>query len=190
MTQAAAKLSLSERLHWNDFIKPWLVRLIFVGIGLVVGLYLLAPRQARAGDRYLPETYTAIPTGLVQLTDLEGVTTFLPVRIASTNIDRTNSFRDVGPIALDNNFVLLAQTRETTRATSYQLNNVRTPLELAVINGEGLVIAIQEVPIGSERVSIAENHRWALAAKTGTLAAYGIGVDSVLNPDSVQKLNF
>ena len=190
MTKATAKVTLSERLHWNDFIKPWLVRLLFVGIGLLIGLYILAPQQTRAGESYLPDTFTNMPTGSIQVTNLEGVNTFLPVRIADTTTFRSNSFRGVGPVALDNSFLLYALTRETSRQTSYQLNNVRVPLELAIIEAEGQVVALQEVPLGSERFSVAENHRWILAAKAGTLAAYGITIDSVLDPESVQKLNF
>ena len=188
MTQENPKVTLSDRLHWNDFIRPWLMRLLFIGIGVVIGLYILAPQRVRASERYLPESFSTIPVGNVQFTNADGVNAFLPVRIADTSTSRNNNFRGVGPIALDNGFVLFAQTRETTRQTSYPLTNVRIPLEFAVIKEDGEVIAFQEALLGVERISITENHRWLLAAKTGTLAAYGITVGSVLDPDSVQKL--
>lgn len=190
MTQAASKPTLMERLHWNDFFKPWLVRLVFVGLGLLIGLYILAPQQARAGDSYLPSDFTDIPTGSVQFTNPEGASSLLPVRIADSNTQRGNGFNNVGTIALNNSFLLYAQTRETTRASSYNFEKIRAPLELAIINGEGLVVALQEAPLGTARLSVDENHRWILAAKAGSLEAYGIAVDSVLDPESIQKINF
>ncbi len=188
MTQENSSVTLSERLHWDDFIKPWLMRLLFIGIGVVIGFYILAPQQTRASERYLPDSFITIPVGNVQFANAEGSNAFLPVRIADTSTARNNNFKGVGPIALDNGFVLFAQTRETSRQTSYPLTNVRIPLEFAVIKEDGEVVALQEALLGIERISIAENHRWLLAAKTGMLAAYGITVGSILDPESVQKL--
>ena len=190
MAQTTRKPTLSERLHWNDFFRPWIVRLIFVGIGLLIGLYILAPRQARAGESYLPSTYTAIPTGMVQFTGADGVTTFLPVRIADTTSARNNGFNGVGTVSLNNSFLLFAQSRETTRVTRYDMDDIRARLEVAVIDGEGAVIAVQEVPLDTESLSISENHKWLLVARAGTFEPYGIAVGSVLNPDTIQKLNF
>ena len=129
MAQATATISLGERLHWNDFIKPWLDRLIFVGIGLLIGFYILAPQQTRAGDSYLPSSFTDIPTGIVQVTNTSGVGALLPVRIADSFAHRANGFKGVGVVALGNSFLLYGQTKETTRPTSYNLPNVRAGLE-------------------------------------------------------------
>jgi uncharacterized membrane protein (UPF0127 family) len=191
MTQATAKPSpsISERLHWNDFIKPWIVRLVFVGLGILIGLYILAPQQARAGSSFLPSTFTDIPTGVVQFTNAEGLTSLLPIRIAGNSSQRTQGFNNVGTIALDNSFLLYEQSRETTRPSSYTFDNTRAQLELAVINGAGEVVGIQEVPLGTEQLSVTENHRWILAAKKGTFASYGIAVGSIIDPESIQKIN-
>jgi uncharacterized membrane protein (UPF0127 family) len=182
--------SIGERLHWDNFIKPWLVRLIFVGIGLLIGLYIVAPGQVRASDNYLPSSFTDISTGIVQHTNAEGVNTYLPIRLADNSTARRSGFNDVGVLALDNTFLLYAQSRETTRSTGYDLTNVRAQLQLAVISGEGAVVAIQDGPVGTERLSVDDNHRWVLAAKAGTFELYGITVGSVLDPESIQKINF
>lgn len=125
MAQVTRSPTLSERLHWNDFFRPWIVRLIFVGIGLLIGLYIVAPRQIQASESYLPSTYTDMPTGIVRFTGADGVSTFLPVRIADTSSARNNGFNSVGAISLGNSFLLIAQSRETTRVTRYDMQNVR-----------------------------------------------------------------
>lgn len=189
-TQATRKPSFSERIHWNDFFRPWIVRLIFVGIGLLVGLYIIAPLQARVSESYLPNSYTDMPTGIAQFTSSDGVNTLLPVRIADTSSNRSSGFSGVGTVSLDNAFLLIAQSRETTRATRYNMENVKAPLEVAVIDATGAVISLQEVPLGTETLSVSENHRWLLVAKAGIIEPYGIAVGSALNPDTIQKLNF
>lgn len=190
MAQATASLPLSERLHWDDRIKPWLIRLIFAGFGLLVGLYILAPMQARAGEAYLPASFVKLPTGIVQLTTAEGTSVLLPVRIADTSEARTNGFKGVGPGALDNTFLLYALSRETSSRASYTLQGVRAPLELAAIDSEGNVVSVQTANAGTERASVAEKHRWVLAAKAGTFEHYGVAVGSKVDPESVRKLNF
>lgn len=182
--------SIGERLHWDNLIKPWLVRLIFVGIGLLIGLYILAPRQVRASDNYLPSSFTDISTGIVQHTSAEGANSYLPIRLADNSTARRSGFNNVGVLALDNAFLLYAQPRETTYSTGYDLTNVRAQLQLAIINGEGVVMAIQDGPVGTERLSVDENHRWVLAAKVGSFELYGITVGSVIDPESIQKINF
>lgn len=188
MAHATAKPTFSERLHWEDRIKPWLIRLLFAALGLLIGLYILAPMQTRAGDAYLPDTFTAIPTGIIEMTSVEGPNVLLPVRIADSSTTRASGFKGVGPVALDNTFLLYAQSRETTRST-YSLQGVRAKLEFAVIDAEGNVIGIQEALPDSERLTVTDKHRWVLAAKAGTFERYGVGVGSRLDPETIQKIN-
>lgn len=190
MAQATGTELRGNRRFNLDWFKTWLVRLIFVALGIIIGLYLLAPRQLRASDTYFPERFASIPIGIVQLTGQDGSSTLLPVRIADTPQARAEGLRNVGPVALNNVFFLYAQTRETTTSTSYNLVDVRANLEFAVINAEGEVVAIQSAPSETTRLSVPENHRWVLAAKAGTFEPYGIQVGARIDPESIRKLNF
>jgi uncharacterized membrane protein (UPF0127 family) len=173
-----------------DWLKTWLIRLLFAAIGLLVGLYILAPRQLRSSDVYLPASFTKVPTGIVQLTQENGSGVLLPVRIADTSQARGDGLRGVGSVALNNVFFLYAQSRETTSTTSYNLADIRANLEFAVIDAKGTVIAIYNAPVGTARLSVPENHLWALAAKAGSFEPYGIMVGTSLDPEKIRKLNF
>jgi uncharacterized membrane protein (UPF0127 family) len=190
MAQATGTELKGQRRFNFEWVKAWLARLIFVALGIIIGLYILAPRQLRASDTYYPERFAAIPTGIVQLTGQDGTSALLPVRIADTTQARSEGLRGVGTAALNNVFFLYAQTRETTTSTSYNLVDVRANLEFAVINAEGEVVALHTATSDTTRLSVPENHRWVLAAKAGTFEPYGIGVGSRIDPESVRKLNF
>lgn len=40
---------------------------------------------------------------------------------------------------------------------------------------------------GAARVSVAERHRWLLAAKTGTLENLGVTVGSTIDPEAIVR---
>ncbi|HZJ10090.1 MAG TPA: hypothetical protein VFD39_10370, partial [Trueperaceae bacterium] len=150
--QATAKLSrpsLAERLRWNDLIAPWLLRLAFLGVGVLVGLYMIAPRQARASDTYLPPAYVALPNAVVQVGDGEGLLSTLPVKLADTVANRNIGFTGVGSAALDNQLLLFGLTRETTARVTYAMNDVRSPLQVIAFNGDGEAVASHDVGVGS-----------------------------------------
>ncbi len=189
-TATAPRVSLAQRLRWNDLIAPWLIRLAFLGVGILIGLYMLAPRQVRASDTYLPSAYVALPNGVVQIANTEGVVASLPVKVADTVAARNLGFANVGSSAIDNQMLLYALTRETTARVTYSMNDVRAPLQVAVMGATGEVVAVHDVPFGTERLAVPELHRWLLAARAGTFDALGVGVGSTLDPDSVQKVNY
>ena len=58
-TATVNRVSLAQRLRWSDLIAPWLIRLVFLGVGVLVGLYMLAPRQARASRIFVEGTHDA-----------------------------------------------------------------------------------------------------------------------------------
>jgi hypothetical protein len=60
---------------------------------------------------------------------------------------------------------------------------------VAVISVEGKVLSVQNVALASPRLTVSEGHRWLLVAKAGTFEPYGIKVDSVLNPETIRKVN-
>ena len=182
--------SLAQRLRWNDLILPWLVRLAFLGLGVLIGLYILAPRQARAGENYLPAAYVALPNGVAGFAIAEGVTTSLPLKLADSVAARNIGFTGVGGLALDNQLLLYALTRETTGRVTYAMNDIRSPLNVAVINAEGEVVAVHDVGVGDSRLAVPEPHRWLLTARAGTIENLGIGLGSTFDPESVRKVNY
>ncbi len=189
-TANVGKVSLAERLRWNDLIAPWLVRLVFLALGLVIGLYFLAPRQQRASDTYLPAAFAALPNGVVSFVTAEGAAVALPVVVADTTAARNVGFAGVGNAALDNQLLLYVLTRETTARTTYSTTGATAGLQYAAINQAGEVVSINDAPVGTLRVTVAEPHRWLLAARTGTFAALGIEVGSTIDPESVAKVNY
>lgn len=189
-TANVGKVSLAERLRWNDLIAPWLVRLVFLALGLVIGLYFLAPRQQRASDTYLPAAFAALPNGVVSFVTAEGAAVALPVVVADTTAARNVGFAGVGNAALDNQLLLYVLTRETTARTTYSTTGATAALQYAAINQAGEVVSINDAPVGTLRVTVAEPHRWLLAARTGTFAALGIEVGSTIDPESVAKVNY
>lgn len=186
----APKVSLAERLRWNDIIAPWLVRLLFLGVGLLIGLYMLAPGQNKATVNYMPPAYTALPNGVVEITNPDGIASTLPVVVADTSTARNLGFTGVGSEALDNQLLLYVLTRETTTRATYAMTDVHANVQLAAINATGEIVSITDVPMGTARAAVAEPHRWLLAARSGTLDALGIGVGSLMNIDAVRKVNY
>lgn len=189
-TANVGKLSLADRLRWNDLIAPWLVRLVFLGLGLLIGLYFLAPRQQRAADNYLPSAFASLPNGTVSFVTTAGAATALPVAIADTTGARNLGFAGVGNAALDNQLLLYVLTRETTARTTYSTTDAKAGLQYAAINQAGEVVSINDAPLGTVRVTVAEPHRWLLAARNGTLAALGIEVGSTIDPEGIVKVNY
>jgi uncharacterized membrane protein (UPF0127 family) len=186
MAQVTGQAPKENRLLQQ--IKTWLAYLAFAAVAFLIGLYIVAPRIERNRDTYLPETFTKLPMGIVQITTETG-STMLPVRIADTTQARSNGLSGVGAVALENKFVLFVQSRETTSRTTYNFTGVRVPLDVAVINAAGKVLSIQSVPLTTPRLTVAENHTWLLVAKSGTFEPYSIKVDSVLDPETIRKLN-
>lgn len=189
-TATVDRISLAQRIRWNDLIAPWLIRLAFLGVGVLVGLYMLAPRQVKASDNYLPPAYVALPNGVLTLVDGDGLSSTLPVKIADTVAARGVGFTGVGVDALDNELLLYVLTRETTARTTYAMTDIRAPLQAAAINAQGEFVAVHDVGVGTSRVAVPEPHRWLLLARSGTFAALGIEEGVVLDTESVQKVNY
>ncbi|MFO7543963.1 MAG: DUF192 domain-containing protein [Trueperaceae bacterium] len=189
-TATVERVPLAQRLRWNDIIAPWLIRLAFLGVGILIGMYMLAPRQTRASDTYLPPAYVALPNGVVQIVNADGVVARLPVKVADTAAARNLGFANVGYSAIDNQLLLYTLTRETSARVTYSMNDVRAPLQVAVMGATGEVLAVHDVQLGTERLAVPELHRWLLVGRAGTFDALGIGVGSTLDPDTVQKVNY
>lgn len=189
-TATMSSPSLAERLRWNDLILPWLLRLAFLGLGILIGLYFLAPRALQASDVHLPAAYVALPNAVAQIADEAGALSTLPLKLADTVANRNLGFSAVGGSALENQLLLYALTRETTARVTYTMNDIRAPLQVAAISGEGEVVAFHDVGVGTSRLAVPEPHRWLLVSRSGTAENLGIGLGSVLDPESVRKVNY
>lgn len=186
MAQMSGQLPKENR--WLQQIKTWLGYLAFAAVAFLIGLYIVAPRIERNRDTFMPESFTRLPTGIVELTnDTGGV--LLPIRIADSTQLRNEALRGVGGVAFANKFVLFAQSREMTSSTTYNFTGVRVPLDVAVISAEGKVLSVHSVALTNPRLNVSENHRWLLIAKAGTFEPYGIKVDSQINPEGIRKIN-
>lgn len=189
-TATANTRTMMDRLHWNDLILPWLVRLAFLGVGVLIGMFMLAPRQARASDTYLPPAYAALPNAVFTVNNGDGLSATLPAKLADTVALRNVGFNDVGTKAIENELLLFQLTRETTARVTYAMEGIRVPVQAAVVSGTGEIVAVHDVAVGSGRLAVPENHRWLLLARQGTFEALGVGVGSTLDPESVRKINY
>ena len=189
MSQIAASTGQKGLSIWIQRAKTAATWAAFAAAGFIVGAYIFAPGQQRAQPSYLPPAYLNLATATVSLQSADGPGAILPVRIADNSSSRLVGFRDVGEDALANQFLLYAQSRQTTTRVSYNLENVRVPLELAAFDAEGNFVAMLTTSPGETRISVAEPHRWLLAAKAGTFTHYGIGEGMSLDPESVRKIN-
>lgn len=187
MANTTASTSFRDRIQWDTRVKPALVVIVIAAIAYAVGAFFVGPRNAEALPTHMPAAFAALPTGSVLLTNPDGDTALLPVRVADTTTARSVGFRGVGEQALVNAFLLYPLPRETTTRTSYSVEGARAPIEFAAIDASGTVVAIESSAVGATRVSIAERHQWLIAAKAGTLERFGVTVGSTLDPERVQR---
>lgn len=170
-------------------VRPLLTWLAIAAVAFLLGAFVFAPVRNRAQPTHLPASYVALPTGVITLQGEEGASALLPVRIADTSQARMIGFAEVGEAALANQFLLYGQNRQSTGRSSYTVEKVRVPLELAAIDGEGNVVAVTSTTAGQQRVTISEPHRWVLAAKSGTFSHYGIAPGMKLDTEAIRKIN-
>jgi uncharacterized membrane protein (UPF0127 family) len=186
---AASSAQAGTASIWLERARTLGTWLAVAAVAFVFGMFVFAPIRSAAQPTNLPATYMALSTGVISLQGEDGISALLPVRIADTSQARMTGFGDVGEGALANQFLLYAQTRQTGGRTTYSVEKVRVPLELAAIDGEGRVIAIVTSSLGQDRITVAEPHRWLLAAKSGTFAHYGIAPGMRLDTEAIRKIN-
>ncbi|MBC7093827.1 DUF192 domain-containing protein [Candidatus Bipolaricaulota bacterium] len=173
---------------WRRMAKFAALVVLVAGVAFLVGLYGVAPSLARGGDAYVPAALAAMPPAVVQVTNPDGTTALLVVRLAETADARTAGLRGVGLRVLDAKLLLYAHPREQTVRTTYNMEGIRAPLELAIIGADGTVVAIRKVAMGTQSVDVTERHRWVLAAQDGLFRHLGIAVGSKLDPATIRKL--
>lgn len=187
MANTAATVSFRDRIRWDSFVKPALAVVAIAAVAYAIGAFVMGPRNAEALPTHLPPAFAALPTGSVLLTNPDGSTALLPVRVADTTTARSLGFRGVGEQAMAGAFLLYPLARETTTRASYSVEGFRVPVDFAVIDASGTVVAIESSTVGATRLSVAERHQWLIAASSGTLERFGVGVGSTLDPERVRR---
>lgn len=176
----------SDKQMWLRRGKLTLYALIAAGIGLLIGLYILAPMQAKS-EGYVPGAVSKMPTRLAQFTNPDGKQILLPVKLAADSDTRDQGLNGVGSEALDNTYLLYDQEDVSSWSEDYSVKKIKAPLSFAVMDGQGKVIAIKQVKTSDEEVEVEKDHRWVLAMKDGLLDKFGIQVGSKLVPGSIKS---
>ncbi len=174
----------SSKKLWKKRGKFTFYTIIAAGIGFLIGLYLIAPMQAKSGA-YVPKPVKEMPTDMVRFKNPDEGQVLLPLKIANTYDSREKGLNKVGAEALENTYLLYAQDDVTTWEEDYDVSKIKAALSFAVINGEGKVVAIKSAKPGDDSLPVEKDHRWVLAMKKGLLEEFGIKVGSKLAIDSL-----
>ena len=188
MAHATASAPSASQI-WQARAKTVGTWVVIAAVALLLGMFVFGPNRLRAQPNYVPQTYVDLPTGIISLAAADGPTLVLPVRIADTTSARLSGFAGVGAQAIDNQFLLYAQSRQMPARTGYAVDKANAPLSFAAIDAEGQVLSITNSTAGQARVTIPEGHRWALAAKAGTFEHYGIEPGMTLDIEDIRKIN-
>lgn len=175
---------------WKRRGKLFIGAVALLGIGYLVGIGIVAPSFAGASDTYLPEPVATMPMGKIQMSTAGNLNAIVPVRIADGYDSREQGLNDVGTEVLETTLLLYAQDDVTDEyGESYEVENVRAPLSLAVIGGDGEVLGIREAKLEADSIDVDKEHRWVLAARRGWLDKLGIQPGSQLDTESVTKFS-
>jgi len=171
-------------------ITTTLAAIVVIGIAYVIGAFLTGPGSVRAGGGVIPTAVLNMPCGILPATDTNGNAVTLLVRIAETTEARKAGLNGVGAKALDTMVLLYAHLKLESTRVKYETGGIRAPLELAVIDELGNVVAVKKASTTATTSSIyvTEKHQWVLAAKEGLLAKLGIVKGSIVTPDDLRRI--
>lgn len=68
------------------------------------------------------------------------------------------------------------------------MTGIGAPLELAVIDELGNIVAVKKVGTNTTSISVTEQHQWVLAAKEGLLGKLGIAKGSFVTPGDIRRI--
>lgn len=175
---------------WKRRGKLFIGAVVMLGIGYLVAIGIVAPSFAQGSDTYLPESVATMPMGTIQMSTAGNLNAVIPVRIADGFDSRDQGLNDVGTEVLENTFLLYAHDDVTDQyGESYEMANIRAPLSLAVIGGDGQVLGIREASLDAGTIDVDKEHRWVLAARRGWLDELGIQSGVQLNTESITKFS-
>ncbi|MCK4357106.1 DUF192 domain-containing protein [Candidatus Bipolaricaulota bacterium] len=175
--------------NWKKSITIALAVIVAIGGAYVIGAFFVGPSGVRAPGGVISTAVLDMPSGILPATDIDGNAVTLLVKIAETTEARKAGLSNVGAKALDTTVLLYAHPRLQTSRVTYTMTGIRAPLELAVIDETGNVVAIKKASITTSSISVTEKHQWILAAKEGLLAKLGIAQGSVVTPGDIRRIS-
>ena len=175
--------------NWKRSVTIALAVVVAVGVAYVIGAFWVGPSSVTATGGVISTAVLNMPTGILTGTDANGNAIVLLVRIAETSEARKVGLSNVGAKALDTTVLLYAYPKVQTARVTYAMTGIRAPLELAVIDESGSVVAIKKASITISSISVTEKHQWILAAKEGLLAKLGITQGSVVTPGDIRRIS-
>jgi len=173
--------------NWKRLITIALAVIVAIGVAYVIGAFWVGPGGVKAGEGVISTAVLNMPSGILPARDTNGNAVTLLVKIAETSEARKAGLSNVGAKALDTTVLLYAYPKVQTARVTYAMTGIRAPLELAVIDESGSVVAIKKAGITTSSISVTEKHQWILAAKEGLLAKMGITQGSVVTPGDIRR---
>ncbi len=150
-----------------------------VGIGFLVGLYIVAPIMPKT-EAYVPDAVKKMETEMVSFTNPDDGEILLPVKITDEDDAVDKGLKNIGSKAWGNTFLLFDQGRVTSYGGDFDVSKIKSSLSFAATDGEGEVVEIKEAEVGDEEIEIEREHQWILIMKTEVMSEYGIKVGSKL----------
>ncbi|MFB6291700.1 MAG: DUF192 domain-containing protein [Candidatus Bipolaricaulia bacterium] len=175
----AAKTEESDKKMWIRRGKLTFYGIIIAGIGFLIGLYIIAPMQAKS-ESYVPKAVKKMQPAVVEFTNPDGKKVLIPLKIADEDKERDQGLNKVGKEALYSTYLLYDQEDVSTWSEDYDVSNIKATLSLAVINGDGKVVSIKEATVKDDEIETEKDHRWVLAMKKDIMKGYGIKVGTKL----------
>jgi len=175
--------------NWKRSITIAVAVIVAIGVAFVIGAFLVGPARVKAEGGVISTAVLDMPSGILPVTDTNGNAVTLLVKIAETSEAREAGLTNVGAKALDTTVLLYAHPKLQTSRVRYDMTGIRAPLELAVIDETGNVVAVKKASTTAKSISVSEKHQWVLAAKEGLLGKLGIAKGSLVTPDDIRRIS-
>lgn len=163
---------------WAQRFKVTFGSLAAIGIGFLIGMFIVSPFLSSASPGHIPKSVLKMPTGYVRFSTGQNQASGLVVRIANTYDAREQGLQKVGEEALETTFLLYDQNETTTWGEDYNVKNIRSTLTMVVMTADGKILSIKNASPSEAEVSVDKDHRYVLAVKKGILKEIGITTDS------------
>ena len=174
--------------NWKRSITIALAVIVAIGVAYVIGAFFVGPGRVKAEGGVISTAVLNMPSGILPATDTNGNAVTLLVKIAETSEARKAGLNNVGAKALDTTVLLYVHPRLQTSRVTYAMTGIRAPLELAVIDETGNVVAVKKAGTNTTSISVTEKHQWVLAAKEGLLSKLGIAKGSLVTPGDIRRI--
>ena len=96
----------SDKKMWLRRGKLTFYGIIVAGIGFLIGLYLIAPMQAKSEIGYVPEKVKKMETAMVKFSHPDNGDVLLPVKITDENDALDKGLNNIGSRAWENTYLL------------------------------------------------------------------------------------